>query len=153
MQEFRNEADILRYAIEREDQAYKFYAEMATPGTHPTLRRLFEKYAQEEIGHKMKLELELLKLGYVIEDGITTKFLEDTADMVAIGSELQEDYQALLQVTIVKEKKSFRTYVKLAYQTQQDELREMLLELAEEEARHKTLAQIELEEASLREKG
>ena len=153
MQEFRNEADILRYAIEREDQAYKFYAEMAAPGTHPTLRRLFEKYAQEEIGHKMKLELELLKLGYVIEDGLTTKFLEDTADMVAIGSELQEDYQTLLQVTIVKEKKSFRTYVKLAYQTQQDELREMLLELAEEEARHKTLAEIELEEALLREKG
>jgi rubrerythrin len=147
---FTSEAEILKYAIYREEQAYKFYQDMAAQATKPALRQLFLKYAQEELGHQAQLEMEMLKLGYVVKEGLTIPSLDDTHDMIAITPEIHEDYKNILQVVIMKEKKAFRLYVDMALQTKNEELREMLLSLAEEEASHKARAEIELDEVSLK---
>lgn len=129
--------EILEFAIEREAEAVEFYMAMAEKVKVPSVQKLFEDLAGEEMEHKSRLELEVMKEGIVAR---TVGVLPETVGgglMVDI-SQVREQmiYTEALNLGIQKEKRSFRLYVRLAGLITEEELREILVSLAEEEARH-----------------
>ena len=56
MKKFSSVEEILDFAIAREEEAHKFYTELAEWMDRPEMRKVFEDFAKEELGHKAKLE-------------------------------------------------------------------------------------------------
>jgi len=132
--------DILEFAIIRELEANKVFKEFARRMNNPAMRGLFEEFAQEELEHKAKLELEIIKIGKV-----TTNL--KISDYKVYGDiDKNMDYKDALILAMEKEKASFRLYVDLASSTQNKESREVLLSLAEEEAKHKLRFELEYDD-------
>ncbi len=56
MEKFHSIGEIIDYAIDREMEANKFYSDLAERTKNPIMRKIFESFAMEELGHKTKLE-------------------------------------------------------------------------------------------------
>jgi len=114
------------------------------------MKQVFEGFAKEELGHKAKL------LG--VQEG---KALLDSQAKVAdlkIGDYLVEaategdlDYQSALVIAMKKEKAAFRLYSDLAGKTDDEGVRDLLLGLAQEEAKHKLRFEVEYDDQVLKE--
>ncbi len=136
--------DVLRLAISREIEANVFYNLLSQYTDIPQIRSLCIEFASEELEHKAKLELELMKLGNTVKpypmQNQTPKPLDYMVDMSKI---MQMDYEGLLLLAMQKEKISFRLYIDLLSTITEPSLKEVLIELAEEEARHKIRFELE----------
>ena len=129
--------EVLEFAIEREIEAYEFYTGLAEYLSDDKVREMFEQLAEEELEHKAKLELELIKLGKTITiREVPEKYVKKS---VLIGDKvsLDMDYKDMLLMAIEKEEASFRTYVNLLPNAYEQETREVLMAIAEEEVAHK----------------
>lgn len=134
--------DILDYAIESEQEAAEFYGRLAQEVRSASMRRVFEGFREEELGHKKKLtgfrqagdiqpaaaEVADLKIGDYLVD------VEPSGDL---------DYQQALIIAMKREKAAFRLYTDLAERTPDPRLQDVLLALAQEEARHKLRFEVE----------
>ena len=147
MEEFESDEEILEFAIGREVSAHQFFVDLADQMDNPTMRLLFENFAKEELRHKATLELEVMKRGKVVAAPQDTADLDQTDIMVAIDPETNIDYKNALFLAINKETKSVRLYVDLAAMVKDKESREVLLSLAEEEAKHKARFEMEYDMA------
>jgi rubrerythrin len=144
MKDFEADEDILKFAIDREAKANRFYVALAERMADPEMREVFEMLAQDELEHKAKLELEVMKTGKVVtSDTDANRFEADGAADVA--TVLHMDYKNALAIGIDKESTSFRLYADWMVTAKDDEQREMLLSLAQEEAKHKARLEIEYE--------
>ena len=129
--------EILEFAISKETESYHFYQALARHVSTARMRDVFEELAQEELGHKARLELEIMKMGR------TVAARHDPAgpdsDYIVSNNQLplDIDYKDLLLLAMEKEEASFRTYVDLVATARDKSVRELLLALAEEEVRHK----------------
>ncbi|UCD52187.1 MAG: ferritin family protein [Phycisphaerales bacterium] len=135
--------EAIELAITREVQAAEFYMELAGRTKNPAMQSLFESLSEEELRHKARLELEMMKEGLVAQT-VGRLFEVGRPDYAAddqIGADM--DYQDVLSLAVRKERRSFRFYVELAGVAAEKHLHDVLLELAEEEARH--LVQFEME--------
>jgi len=144
MVEFESDEEILELAIAREEDANKFYLALAARAQADEMRKVFEDLAGEELEHKAKLELEVIKSGRVVT---ATEEL-DIGDERAIGiteSDIDMDYKDMLIMAMQKEESSFRLYVDLAARVTSEDARETLLALAEEEVKHKLRFETEYE--------
>jgi hypothetical protein len=56
MKSFQSIQEVLDYAIGQEQQAYEFYMGLARNARDIGLTRVLDEFAQEELGHKAKLE-------------------------------------------------------------------------------------------------
>jgi len=140
--------EILEFAIEREMEAYKLYLDMADRMASSMSRKMFEDLAQEELEHKGKLELEVLKTGRVLP---TAKL--NLSDYVTSDEpKVDMDYRDILAGAMEKERLSFRLYVDLAAVIEDKGCRDVLISLAEEEARHKLRFEMELDNLTARER-
>ena len=61
MREVDSIGEILELAVAREEEANLLYKDLAKRAKDPTMRIIFEKLADEELEHKAKLELEIMK--------------------------------------------------------------------------------------------
>ena len=52
MEEFGSIEEILDFAIEGETEASRFYTDLAGQMENPVMRKVFESFAKEELGHK-----------------------------------------------------------------------------------------------------
>lgn len=129
--------DILELAIAKEVEAYNFYLALADRVDTQQMRRTFEDLAKEELEHKAKLELEVMKAGKTV--AVEQKPLRPERDYILSDDEspLDMDYKDMLLLGMEKEEAAFRTYVNLAASVQDEESREVLLAIAEEEVKHK----------------
>ncbi|MHC4159402.1 MAG: ferritin family protein [Planctomycetota bacterium] len=148
---FRSGRDVLEFAIAREVESYEFYMESAEQVEDPMLIKAFEYLAQEELKHKGKLELEVMKTGRVVATAVNVVWPEAGDYTVDIEPEPNVAYQNLLNLAMQKEKASLRFYINLAATAENKNFREMLLSLAEEEARHKALLEIKYDDILLKE--
>ncbi|MHC4748106.1 MAG: ferritin family protein, partial [Planctomycetota bacterium] len=105
----------------------------------------------EELKHKGKLELEVMKTGRVVATAVNVVWPEVADYKVDIEPEPNVACQNLLNLAMQKEKASLRFYIDLAATAENENFREMLLSLAEEEARHKTLLEIKYDDILLKE--
>ena len=122
--------EILEFAIAREVEANQLYRYMATQIKNPGMRQICEDLAKEELGHKAKLELEIMKRGQVVSD------LNISDYMIDVDNEL-------LNYAINKEQHSIDLYTHLAEIVKDEESRKVLLSLAQEETEHRQRFEIE----------
>ena len=129
--------EILEFAIAREVEANNFYMALAERVASPEIRKVFEDLAKEELEHKAKLELEVMKTGKVLP--VPEKVTIPEHDYIVSDDQslLDMDYKDILMLGMEKEEASFRTYVNLVAQAKDVECSELLLALAEEEVKHK----------------
>lgn len=144
--------EILDFAISEEQGAHDFYVGLAGKLDTPALKQMFEGFALEELGHKAKLQ--------AVKSG---KKLMAAAGKVAdlkIGDYLVEvetndpdklDYQQALIIAMKKEDSAMRLYKDLAGRAGVVEIKDLLLGLAQEEAKHKLRFEVEYDEYVLRE--
>lgn len=135
--------EVLELAITREVQAAEFYRELAGRTPDSAMQSLFENLGEEELRHKARLELEMMKEGLVAQT-VGRLFEVDPPDYAADGEiEPDMDTRDALSLAIRKERRSFRFYTDLTGAVAEKDVHDTLLELAEEEARH--LVQFEME--------
>ncbi len=128
--------EVLEFAIAREVDASELYMELAGEVRNPLTRVLFENLAEEELEHKGKLELELMKEGIVAKtEGMIARI--EPGDYFMDG-EIQGDMELkdALLLCVEKERRSFRFYARMAGIMTDETMIETLISLAEEEARH-----------------
>ena len=140
--------EILEFAIEREISASEFYMEVAEQVEKAEVRELFRELAKVELEHKAALELELMKEGLVAKTDGRISAIEAGDYLVAGEVREDMDYKDVLVLGMQKEKASFRLYIDLSSLVEDGQQREILLEIAEEEARHKMQFEIEFDKIS-----
>ena len=150
MGQWNSAEEILDFAIGNEESAAKFYTDLAGKMKSASMRKVFEDFAREEQGHKAKLlrvkesgEMEPAKK-QILDLKIGDYLVEGTP-----GTEL--DYQQALILAMKQEKAAFKLYTDLAAAAPSDDLRGLLLSLAQEEAKHKLRFEVEYDDRILTE--
>jgi len=105
--------EILEFAIAREVEAYNFYMALADRVESPEIAKVFKDLAKEELEHKAKLELEVMKTGKTLAAAEKVTIPEHDYIISDVNSALDMDYKDVLMLGIEKEEASFRTYVNL----------------------------------------
>jgi rubrerythrin len=131
------EEDTLQFAIYREVEAHYFYKALAERVSTAWMQKIFEELAQEELEHKARLELEVMKMGRTVKAGLPPKVADRQYILSDTEAPLDMDFKDMLLLGIAKEEAAFRTYVDLTAHAADEKTRELLLSLAEEELRHK----------------
>ena len=148
MEDITTIGEILEFAIAREAEAVNLYMAMARRVTDPSMVKFFEDLVTEELEHKSRLELEVMKEGIVARTvGVVPEASADDPPVSPDQVAKQMIYADGLTLAIRKERRSFRLYVRLAGLVEEGELRETLVSLAEEEARHLTVLEAQYENA------
>ena len=130
--------EILKYAISREVEAYYFCLALAGRVDTPKMRQVFEDMAAEELEHKAKLELEMIKIGKTLPIQPMPEGRPESDYIMSDSDEpLDIDYTDMLLLGVEKEDAAFRMYVNLLARVSDEESREVLMALAQEEVRHK----------------
>lgn len=132
-----SDEDILEFAIFRENEAHNFFLALASRVKDPQMRKVFEDLAAEELEHKEKLELEIIKTGKTVSTEQTPPRPASEYIITDSPSQLDIDYKDALLLGMEKEEASFRTYVNLIPSVKDEQSREVLLALAQEEVKHK----------------
>ena len=150
MKQFGSVDELLDFAIKEEEAAAAFYTSLAGRLDRPWMKKVFEDFAKEELGHKAKLvkikgggvaslpsrKVMDLKLGDYLVDA------EPSDDM---------DYQQALVLAMKKEKAAFRLYSDLAEVATDENVKKVLAGLAQEEAKHKLRFETEYDDQYLKE--
>jgi rubrerythrin len=142
---------VLDHAIAMEQAAVDLYLQLAGKVQNETMQQVFASFAQEERGHKAKLEA--VKAGKRPVTG-ALEAVQDLriADYVS-DVELGEDpsYADVLVFAMKREKQAFRLYSDLADRARDPEIRKLFLLLAQEEAKHKLRFEVEYDQHVLTE--
>ena len=150
MEKFETVNDILDFAIKNEQDAIEFYNDLAKNARNESMRESFEKFAREEMGHKAKL-LKVKNEGLKIISNEKVLDLKISDYKVKVVPYPEMTYEEALIIAMDQEKSAFRLYSNLAVKTDNGEMRELFLSLAQEESKHKLSFEIEYDEFVLRE--
>ena len=150
MKKFESVEELLDFAIKEEEDAAKFYKELAGKMDRPWMKDVFEQFSREEEGHKAKLQK--VKSGQIADlpkDKVLDLKIGDYLVAAEVSGDM--DYQQALIVAMKKEKEAFRMYSDLASVAQTADLKEVLAGLAQEEAKHKLRFEVEYDDVILKE--
>ena len=136
---FKTFAEVISFAVIREEEAYEFYIDLADKTNDMFMREIFTDFAVEESNHKkMLMELDLKSLERIYDNLLkkideigVSKHLED------IRPEPDVDFKDLLVVAMKREEKSEQLYSILAEASADDDVSLLFVGLAKEEANHK----------------
>lgn len=140
--------EILDYAIDQEQQAADFYAELAGRAEKAGMKDILLDFAAEEQGHKERLlavkqgEHELTPEQEILDLKISDYLVEiDAKDNIS--------YQDALIVAMKRERAAFQLYTDMAAKVPESHLKEVLQGLAIEEAKHKLFFESEYDDRVL----
>jgi len=150
--------EILYFAISREIEANVFYNLLSQYIEDAQVKAICDEFAIEELEHKARLELEIMKLGNVVKplagSGRPGRAAGRPLDyMMDMAKAMQLNLPGLILLAMEKEKVSFRLYIDLLAMVEDKQSRQTILELAEEEARHKMRFEIEYDRLLARQQG
>jgi len=150
MKKFESVNELLDFAIKEEEASASFYKSLASKMDRPWMKDAFEQFSQEELGHKEKLLK--IKSGE-LKAPPQEKVLDLKIGEYLVDAEMKPDmdYQDALILAMKKEKAAFRLYSDLAGVADDSNVRNVLLSLAQEEAKHKLRFEIEYDEQVLKE--
>jgi rubrerythrin len=141
----------LDFAIANEIEAQQFYRDLASKASTAAMRQVFEDFAKEEEAHQAKLE-------GVKEGRLTFGAGARKVQHLALADYLVEStprpdmtYAEALILAMKKEKAAYRLYQDLAAAAEAEQLADLFLALAAEEAKHKLRFEIEYDDAVLKE--
>lgn len=145
MEEFKSIDDILDFAISSEQEAVDLYTGLAGSARDNAMREVFESFANEERGHKTRLTR--------IKEERSFNFSPESITDLKIGDYLVDkeacpgmSYKDVLILAMQKEKAAFKLYTGLAEKAPNDDLRDVFLSLAQDEAKHKLRFEIEYDD-------
>jgi len=148
--DFSSVDDVLDFAIKNEEEAEQFYMQLSKIVDDSHMRKMFEGFAREELGHKKKLEG--VKEGKFLVPSEKKVLDMRIADMVEdIQPHPDMGLQEALVLAMKKEKAAFALYSALASATDDPKMRGTFEMLAEEEAKHKLRFEIEYDEMIMNE--
>ena len=140
---------VLEYAISLEQRAVDLYTDLAHMAQDNATKEAFLEFAEEEMGHRKKLEDVLEGKAFIsARDTVTDLKISDYTVEVILGD--KPDYQDILLFAIEQEKKASVLYNDLASRVEKPELKELFLALAAEEAKHKHRFELEYDENVLK---
>jgi rubrerythrin len=144
--QFNTVDEILDYAIEREEQAAKLYADLAGTVERPGMREAFLEFAAEEGRHKARLMR--IKAGDLPAAGHfqAVPDLKISDELVSAKPTPNMTYAEALMIAMKAEKAAFRLYEQLAQATTDQGLADVFRGLAQEEAKHKLRFEIEYDD-------
>lgn len=145
---FESANQILDFAISKEEEAAQFYTDLASRMAPPNMKEVFEQFAHEEKKHKNKLLL--IKAGnklLLTRKKVTDlKIADNLVDIDTTVGQSDLTYQQALIIAMKAEKAAFKLYHDLAKTTNDAELKDLFLSLAQEEAKHKLRFEIEYDD-------
>ena len=150
MEKFKSIDEILDYAIKSEQDAVDFYNNLAEKTNNVAVKKIFIQNANEEKGHKIKLQK--VKDEKIFSD----EYAEGVPDLkisdytVPKPPSKIDDYADALRLAMHREKGAFKLYTKLSESTSNSDLRKLFSRLAEEEANHKLKFELEYDEFVLK---
>lgn len=145
MKQFESVDEILDFAIGNEEKAFKFYTDLSRKMENPHMQKVFEEFASEEEKHREKLvEVKEGNLLVPAKEKVTDLKISDY--LVDVEENPEMDYREALTVAMKKEKKAFQLYNDLAETTDNENVKNLFMFLAQEEAKHKLRLEIEYDE-------
>jgi rubrerythrin len=141
--QFNSAEEILDYAIDKEEEASRFYFELAQQKLPEETKKVFEDFTETELKHKRFLE--------GVKEG--TNQLKDQRVQALNITEETDEAETKTDMTIVealtvamrRELDAYRLYVELAAAATSYETMDIFFLLAQEEARHKLRLETEYE--------
>lgn len=149
MERFESVEEVLDFAIQCEIESRDFYMKLAERMENPAMQKVFDNFANEELGHKLKLEA--IKSGKMLIVPEKVQSLDIADYVVDVKPQPDMDYADALVLAMRKEKAAYRLYLDLAATAEDEELTDTFLSLAQEEARHKLRFEIEYDDVVLKE--
>lgn len=149
MKEFETIKDILNFAIDSEQKAVDFYTDLASRSENEAMKKVFEQFANEEKGHKAKLQNIKANEAFVFqEEKVADLHLADYLVRVEVTPKMS--YKDALVLAMKREKAAYKLYSNLS-NIAPPSLQKVFQLLAQEEAKHKLRFEIEYDEYVLRE--
>jgi len=150
MADFKNINDVLDFAIKREQEAVDFYTNLSSKARNEEMKEVFKEFAMEEVKHKARLQkIKDEGIFEISEEKVLDLKISDYTDNVTPSPEMS--YEEALRLAMNKEKAAYKLYMKLSTKTDNQNLKEVFLSLAQEESKHKLRFEIEYDEYVLRE--
>jgi len=140
--------EVLDYAIDQEQQAADFYANLAERAEKAGMKKILLEFAEEEIRHKERLlavktgEHELSPEEEVLD-------LKISDYLVEVDENPDISYQDALIVAMKRERAAYELYSDMAEKVPESNLRQVFVGLAKEEAKHKLFFESEYDERVL----
>lgn len=150
MTTFQSVNQILDFAIAAEQEAVGFYNSLAVNAKTADMKLVFSQFAQEEMGHKAKL-LNIKETGIFEKSTAVVTDLKIADFSVNVEVTPNISYQDALIVAMKKEKAAFKLYLTLSERSENKDIKELFLMLAQEESKHKLRFELEYDEFVLRE--
>lgn len=150
MKSFETAQDIIDFAVRAEEEAVRFYTELAASAKSKAMKEAFEDFAKEEQGHRDKL------LSIDIDNFTFSESTPITDLQIAEYTNPEVKYQSLnygevLVIAMNREKRAFMLYDKLSKMVTNNELKKFFIFLAKEESNHKFKFEAEYDDFVLRE--
>ncbi len=141
--------DILDYAIDQEQQAADFYSDLAGRAEKGGLKDILMEFSHEEEHHRDKL-LAVKQGNRELSAHQEVVDLKITDYLVDVQATDDISYQDALIVAMKRERAAFRLYSDMAAKVAEEDLRQVFLGLAKEEAKHKLFFESQYDERILR---
>ena len=141
MKEFRSVNEVLDFAINEEIKAYKLYMKLSDFVESPEMAEALFDLALVEMEHKAKLEA--IKAGHITLDFEEIGNLGITEHVKDVETDAKMNYVDMLVLGMKKEEAAHKLYTGLSKISQSQELLDMFLKLAQEEAAHKLRFELE----------
>jgi rubrerythrin len=140
--------EILDYAIDQEQQAADFYADLAGRAEKAGMKDILLDFSAEEQSHKQRL-LAVKAGDYELTPEQAVLDLKISDYLVEVGATDDISYQDALIVAMKRERAAFQLYSDMAARVPEGHLKEVLDGLAREEAKHKLFFESEYDERVL----
>ncbi|MBI5485206.1 MAG: ferritin family protein [Deltaproteobacteria bacterium] len=150
MEKFVTLDDVIKFAVDREETAYKLYKRAAELSTSIASRKMFEELAQEEATHKevfSRIDIEKAeqhKLCTLPESSIA-KYLAD----ITFRPDLT--FNQILAFALKTEENAYQLYKAAAGMTDDEQLQKVLMNFADVELGHRRRLEAIYEERVLTE--
>lgn len=141
--------EILDYAIDQEQQASDFYADVAERAETAGMKKLMLDFSEEEMRHK-KLLLEVKAGEHELTPEQEVLDLKIVDYMVEVEATDNISYQDALIIAMKRERAAYQLYTDMASKIPQSHLKEVLEGLAKEEAKHKLFFESQYDEVVLK---
>ncbi len=150
MKTFNSIDEVLDFAMKSEQDAVDFYTALAEKMQNDEMKAVFLQFAQEEVGHKARLQR-------IKDDKLFDMEVEKVNDLkisdyvVTTKASADMEYADALVLAMKREKAAFKLYSKLSERTEQPVLKKVFQALAAEESKHKLRFELEYDDYVMRE--
>jgi rubrerythrin len=141
MKKFNSIKEALDFAISREIESNNFYLELADFVEQPEMAKVLTDLASEELRHKATLES--IKAGKINLDEQEVGNIGVIETVKDIEIEAKMDYVDMLIIGMKKEEASCQLYTDLASIALNQDVRDIFIKLAQQEAAHKLRFELE----------